>query len=1397
MRKRILALIMAVCVSIVSLPQDASVYAAGAEVTDQMTADNGMNETEEKDITPEEGGMEALLGSYDETSPGEGSGNSSDTEDAGTEESETEDTEENNLNPVFNYIMVESDYIQTPGTQNVVASIGTEEMELSDLALIYRNETTGEAFTAQASAKAGDMVRFSMDFTDDSAAGAYRITGITCTYQGLREEIDLEALGMEVTFGVNVKVETNPDDVLVDEEAMAEIEANVVQMDENGNVISENTIADVAENGISELDLGSGLKRGGNLVVVLDPGHDDTHSGASYYGAREEELVLKIAAYCRDELKTYSGVTVHMVRETGACPYSGYGWISSGTCNEKRVEFAKSVGANIYVSFHLNASGSTSVNGVGIFYPNTNYRPDLSDTGKQLAQKILEKLTALGLGQWSTGIMTQNSSDYTYDDGSTADYLGVIRNCKKAGIPAVLIEHAFLSGTNDYYNYLNSDEKLKALGVADATAIAEKYGLVKGSGRPTISYAVSQSGEKLKLGWSAATNAVSYEIWRSTDAASYYKQIATVENALTYTDDKITAGETYYYRVRAVFANGAKSEFSDPGSGIALEPPALLSVASKSSKKLEVVWQTVSGASGYKIYRKNNSTGKYEQVAKVSGGDTTSYVDSVASNNTFYYYKVQAYQTVSGREGVGSYSAAMKAKAVGVPSNLTAASADDSTLKISWKKVSGADEYELYRSTSKDGTYKKIAILSSDETSYEDTSVKTGRIYYYKIQATNLFKGRIGYSGLSSAVSGQTAARTQIQSVKSVNATTLEIKWEKIDGASGYIVKRSTKENGTYKTIKTINAKDTISYKDTKRVSGKMYYYKVEVMNKVGDTVGYSGDSDAVGGKTAEVTDILYVASTDQEALEIAWTQINDAWGYTVKRSTSKNGTYKSIATLKGKKKTMYTDTSVTAGKKYYYKVEVINKVNGVKGYSGDSAAVSGKTLASTSFTTIKAVDSNAISLKWKKSEGAGGYLIYRSTSKKGNYETVATVKGGSVVTYTDKNLAAGKTYYYKIQAFKKNKDKRGLSPLSSAKKAWTLDQAVITKVTGTSGGKVTLEWNTVANASGYSIYRSLSASGGFKKIGTTDSADNVTYTDKNIETGQVYYYRVAANNIITGKTVGRGKYSAVIKVPVLSKAGMSGGTLQENNVLSLAWKTTANASGYELACSLQEDGNFVTLTKTAATSYLHQNLQPGVTYYYKIRAYSDLGGGMMVYGPWSSVFAQTAGYAIMGSSSVSVDQMVSYYNARYTYPADIYGSRGAQTAADFFTIVKQEAEAEGVKTEILFAQVILETGGLSFNGDVSAYQCNFGGLGAVGNGAQGETFPDVRTGLRAQVQHLKAYASTAALVNPCVDTRFQYVKRGSAPYVEWLAIPKNPNGGGWAADPDYGTKLLNIIHSL
>ena len=172
--------------------------------------------------------------------------------------------------------------------------------------------------------------------------------------------------------------------------------------------------------------------------------------------------------------------------------------------------------------------------------------------------------------------------------------------------------------------------------------------------------------------------------------------------------------------------------------------------------------------------------------------------------------------------------------------------------------------------------------------------------------------------------------------------------------------------------------------------------------------------------------------------------------------------------------------------------------------------------------------------------------------------------------------------------------------------------------------------------------------------------------------------------------------------------------------------------------------------------------------------------------------------YLIEGTTSVSVKQMTDYFRqSKYSYPTDIMKKGGASTLEEFCQIYYEEAEKEGIKAEVAFAQAMKETGWLQFKGDVKAEQYNFAGMGATGNGVTGESFKDVREGVRAQIQHLKAYGSTKDLNQTCVDNRFKYVERGCSIYVEWLGIPNNPKNKGWAAADGYGVDIVKMIQKM
>lgn len=162
----------------------------------------------------------------------------------------------------------------------------------------------------------------------------------------------------------------------------------------------------------------------------------------------------------------------------------------------------------------------------------------------------------------------------------------------------------------------------------------------------------------------------------------------------------------------------------------------------------------------------------------------------------------------------------------------------------------------------------------------------------------------------------------------------------------------------------------------------------------------------------------------------------------------------------------------------------------------------------------------------------------------------------------------------------------------------------------------------------------------------------------------------------------------------------------------------------------------------------------------------------------------------IQGTAVATIAQMQSYIKR--------VNSKVAQSVINMIPYYISEGEAEGIRGDIAFAQSCLETGNFTFSGSaVSLSQNNFAGMGVTQTGMKGESWNTPQEGIRAQIQHLKAYATNSPLNNVCADKRYVYVDKGCAPYVEWLGIQENPKRKGWAAGKNYGTKILNILNTI
>lgn len=220
-----------------------------------------------------------------------------------------------------------------------------------------------------------------------------------------------------------------------------------------------------------------------DLVIVLDPGHGGFDTGAvnSRVGICESAINLKIALACRDRLMQYRGVRVYLTH-TGVDNLYGKSSLS------RRVSVAGEVGADIFISLHINSATNKSANGVEVFVPATTHEPKYNEECTKLAESIISSVTSLGLN--SRGVKTKQSRGgrvYQFADGTTetGDYYYVVGEpISRLEIPGILVEHAFIEADADF---LDSDSDLEALGRADADGIANYYGLRRKAGSSGVS----------------------------------------------------------------------------------------------------------------------------------------------------------------------------------------------------------------------------------------------------------------------------------------------------------------------------------------------------------------------------------------------------------------------------------------------------------------------------------------------------------------------------------------------------------------------------------------------------------------------------------------------------------------------------------------------------------------------------------------------------------------------------------------------------------------------------------------------------------------------------------------------------------------------------------------------
>jgi parallel beta-helix repeat protein len=345
----------------------------------------------------------------------------------------------------------------------------------------------------------------------------------------------------------------------------------------------------------------------------------------------------------------------------------------------------------------------------------------------------------------------------------------------------------------------------------------------------------------------------------------------------------------------------------------------------------------------------------------------------------------------------------------------------------------------------------------------------------------------------------------------------------------------------------------------------------------------------------------LAVSGVTQDSVSLSWSAVNDASGYRIYRASSADGVFLQIGSRAASQSPSYTESGLTSGTTYYYKVSAVNAA----GESVQSAMVEGKTSelptapAAPAALAVSGATTTSVALSWNAVSGASGYKIYRAPAADGTFAQVGTSETNA---YTDAGLSVDTAYYYKVSAV----NAIGESAHSAAVEGKTIGPPAAPAglaVSGVTTTSVSLSWNAVSGASGYKVYRAPAADGTFAQVGTSETN---AYTDAGLSVDTAYYYKVSAVNAagesaqsaaVEGKTIG----------PPSAPAGLavSGATTTS---VSLSWNAVSGASGYKVYRAPAADGTFAQVGISETNAYTDAGLSANTTYYYKVSAVNAAG---------------------------------------------------------------------------------------------------------------------------------------------------------------------------------------------
>ncbi|MDD6290516.1 MAG: fibronectin type III domain-containing protein [Lachnospiraceae bacterium] len=421
---------------------------------------------------------------------------------------------------------------------------------------------------------------------------------------------------------------------------------------------------------------------------------------------------------------------------------------------------------------------------------------------------------------------------------------------------------------------------------------------------------------------------------------------------------------------------------------------------------------------------------RYNNTTTSNSKSGTPYADVPYDYDFWQYSSVAKVSGYSGNLDVDYWYKDTGIKTTGL--KVTANTAN--SISLSWSAAGDAPKYRVYRYDEGQGKYVHIGTTSKK--SYTDSGLSAGKTYQYKVRGYWTIGGTNYFGGYSSAVEMTTLpGKAGGLMADEQTSSKIVLSWNQVSGASGYRIYQYDKESDSY-----VKLKDITDGATTCEVSGLSsateYRFKVRAFRKLLSTNYWGSTSSEFAtvtdpSKTGGVT----LTTKSSTSIELSWNKVSRASGYRIYRFNTDSGKYERIATIKGNTTFSYTDSGLSTGKEYQYKIRAYKAYNGTNYYGSYSDIKTAITKPGKVGGLKLKTKSSTVTLTWNKVARATGYQVYRLNTKTGKYEKVATVKGSTTLTYTDKKLKKGTAYTYKVRAYKSYEGEQYYGSYSSTAK--------------------------------------------------------------------------------------------------------------------------------------------------------------------------------------------------------------------------------------------------------------------------------------------------------------------------------------------------------------------------